>query len=195
MKSVKNSLRRYGLCIAILIFLFVAWGHVYAAEEGGGWRSIYDDVMLWVNFSILVFLFIKFAKDPIKNYLKEQQDELAKEIGGLEKQREDMIEKVAGAMNELEKGQAYLEEIKNRIVSNGEKKKNAIIEDARNQSRMMMEDAKRKIETQILMAKQNFRGELVDEAVALAMEKLPGIVNEDDNNKLIELYLATAAPK
>ena len=195
MKRFEDSLRNYGLRVAIMIFVFVLAGNVYAAEEGGNWRSTYDDVMLWINFLILVFLFIKFAKDPIKKYLKGQQDELAEEIGDLERQREDMLDKIKNATEEMEEGNVRLEGIRERIITDGEKRKQAIIEDAKEQSQLMMEDAKRKIEAQILTAKENFRGELIDQAVTLAMEKLPALVNKEDNEKLIEQYLATAATK
>ena len=195
MKIVKDALRRYGLYASMMIVFLVTGGTAFGAEESGNWRSTYDVVMLWVNFLILVFLFMKFAKDPIKNFLKGQQDELSKEIGGLEQRREDMIEKVKKAMDELEEGHVRLDEIRKRIVTDGEKRKQAIIENAKDQSRLMMEDAKRKIEAQILMAKQNFRGELIDEAVGLAMKKLPDIINEEDNEKLIEQYLATDVAK
>ena len=87
MKRFKDSLQRHGICVAIMILFFLSGGNAFGAEESGNWRSTYDVVMLWLNFLILVFLLIKFAKDPIKNFLKGQQDELSKEIGGLEQQR------------------------------------------------------------------------------------------------------------
>jgi len=191
----KASSLGHGVCLAFVMLLFVSGGNAVASEDGGDWRSTYDVVMLWVNFFILVFLFMKFVKNPLKNYLKGQQEEWSKEIGGLEQQRENMLEKVKKAMDELEEGQIHFDRIKNRIVKEGEKKKLAIIEDAKNQSRLMMDDARRKIDAQILAAKQSFTGELIDEAVGLAMEKLPGIINDNDNDKLIDQYLATTTVK
>ena len=61
-----------------------------AAAAGSGWRPIYDNVMLWVNFFIFVFLAVKFGKKPLLNFLQGQKDEVADQIHRLQKEKNAM---------------------------------------------------------------------------------------------------------
>jgi F-type H+-transporting ATPase subunit b len=180
----------------MMVFVFIMMGGTAVAQENGAsWRGTYDTVMMWINFFILVFLFIKFAKNPLKNYLKSQQNEVAEVINGLEEKRNNLIEELNTTHANLEKSRIRLDEIKNRIITQGEHKKQSIIENATEQSHLMIEDAKKKIEAQILMAKTGFREELIDAAVDLALKKIPGYITETDNENYVQAYLAAAGGK
>ena len=54
----------------------------------------------------------------------------------------------------------------------------------------MIEKAKKKIEQRILTEKEKIRSELVDSAINIAMEKLPGEMTDEDNKKFIDYYLS-----
>jgi F0F1-type ATP synthase membrane subunit b/b' len=95
----------------------------------------------------------------------------------------------------LEENVLRLEELKERIVQTGERRKLEIIEDARQESRMLMESAKQKIEGRIIQARNRLKAEMVDTAAEMALEKLPALVTEDDNQKLLEQFMAHAIAK
>ena len=57
----------------------------------------------------------------------------------------------------------------------------------------MMEMAKQKVAGRILQAKDEFKIRMVEEAIAIAEKKLPDMMTADDNQKLVENYLAAAA--
>jgi len=59
----------------------------------------------------------------------------------------------------------------------------------------MIDDAQRRVETQILTAKENFKADLVDEAVAIAMENIGGHITDGDNDRFLEQFLASATVK
>lgn len=165
---------------------------VFAAESGGGWRPIYDMVMIWVNFGILAFLLIKFLRVPLRDFFETKKDEVAAEIRQIETEKENAVTRVKEAREALVDHEERLERIKTRISEEGQRAKEKIIEDAHEQSRVMMEEAKRRIDNRIYQASQEFRGELIDAAVDIATHRLPGEVTEEDNQKFIQRYLEAA---
>ena len=95
----------------------------------------------------------------------------------------------------LDESQERFAELKERIVHQGEKKKQEIVKEAHNLSEVMIEDAKRKIEYQILQARNTIRAQMLDAAIDLAMERLPREITDEDNEKFIDQYIASAMPE
>jgi F-type H+-transporting ATPase subunit b len=179
MKFKKDHIGRASLIIlTALFFLSTGVVEVLAAEGDGGWRPTYDIIMKWVNFGILAFIFFKFARRPLKNFLSDKKNEISLQIE-----------------TELEENVLRLEELKERIVQTGEKRKLEIIEDARQESRMIIESAKQKMEGRIIQARNRLRAEMIDAATEIALDKLPGLVTEDDNQKLLEQFMTHAITK
>ncbi len=179
--------------ICVLVFLFCT--EAVAAEGKSNWRATYDIVMMWVNFLILVFLIVKFGKAPVKNFLNGQREELSGEISGLEGQRDEMVRQVKETIKKMEQSQVRFKEIRDKIISKGKARKQEIIEEAGFQSRIMLEDAQRRVENQILTAEKKFRADLVDEAMDLALKNIGQYITEEDNQKLLQQFLASAVPK
>ena len=165
---------------------------VFAAEEGGGWRPIYDVVMLWINFGILAFLLIKFLRVPIRDFFETKRDEVAAEIRQIETEKEKALARVEEAEAMLADHEQRLELVKTRILQEGQRVKEKIIEDAQEQSRVMMEEAKRRIDNRIYQAQQELRAELIDAAIDIATDRLPEEITEGDNQNYIKLYLEAA---
>ena len=85
MKGKHDQIGRAGLIIlTVLFFLLAGAVEVLAAEGGGGWRPTYDIIMKWVNFGILAFIFFKFARRPLKNFLSDKKNEISLQIKKLE---------------------------------------------------------------------------------------------------------------
>ena len=59
----------------------------------------------------------------------------------------------------------------------------------------MLEEAKLRVDYRIQQAKKMLKAELVDAAIDLAIEKLPKVITEEDNQKLIQQYIASAVSK
>ena len=190
MSSFAALVRKIWPLFIMAAMLLTANG-VLAAEEGAGeWRPIYDKVMMWVNFLILVGIIFKFGKAPIKEFLANRRFDVANEIEQLEKQRGELQTQTAETMKSIETSKGHFAEMATRIIESGEKAKLNIIEDAKSQSQIMLDEAKRKIEAQISSARQNFRSELIDASVNLAMENIKGHMTPDDDQRFIDTYLA-----
>jgi F-type H+-transporting ATPase subunit b len=166
-----------------------------AADSANDWRPMFDLVMRWVNFLILAFLLIKFSRLPIKSFLAGKKEEIALEIEALESDKDQMLLKIDISRKQIENSKERLSQLKKTIIAQGEKNKIKIIEDAERESKILLESAKQKIESRISDAREVFKLEMVDEAIALAMQKLPETITDQDNQKFINAYLESAATK
>ena len=181
---------------ATMIFGLLIFGDQAAASEAAPkWRATYDVVMLWVNFSILVALFLKFGKAPLKAFLQGKRADIKTEIDQLEKQRDELTAGVKEATQKLEESTRHFHEVSERIIQTGEKAKQSIITDAKKQSQMLLEDAKRKIESQVLKAEKDFKSELIDASVDLALENIGKHLTPDDNRRFVEYYFSSIPDK
>ena len=177
----------------IVLLLLGCWAQgVYAAEEGKPWRSTYDAVLLWVNFVIFVFILVKYARMPLKNFLHGKKAEIEKQIHKLEAEKNEAAAKVEQMIQSVERNKVLFAEMKQKIIAQGQQKKDDIIADSRAQSRLLLAEAKRKIDNQILQAKNQLKAELVDSAIDLAIERLPREITPQDNQKFIQKYLQDA---
>lgn len=175
---------------AVCISLLLPVREALAAEAGGDWRTTYDLVMRWVNFGILAFILIKFSREPLQDFLKGRKHELAIEINRVEEQKKEASAQLKQTERQLEESSVKLALVKQRMISQGAQIKERIIEDARQQSRNIMEESQRKISSQILKARQTFRSELVDAAIARALEKLPKVISDADKDQMVKDFLS-----
>lgn len=194
-----NSLKKTaGLCVyalACVAILHLTAFEVLAAENSGDWRPMFDLVMRWFNFLLLAFLLVKFSRAPIKKFLADKKQDIADEIDGLEAEKEEMLGQIASSKIQIENSQARLSELKKRIIAQGEKNRLQIIEEAEQESKMMLRGAKQKIDNRIVEARQVLKSELVDAAFDMAIQKLPEKITDEDNQKLIDVFVSRAASK
>ena len=176
--------------MGLMTITFLFWGHdALADDSSGNWRYTYDRVMICLNFTILAFLFIKFAKKPILNILQGQKEKIERQIKQIEDEKLIATDKVQENLRILDQNDAFLQQLKERIISQGKRKKNRIINDAKLESRLILEEAKLRIKHQIELAKEMLKSELVDRAVDMAFEKLPKVITDEDDQKVIQAYL------
>ncbi len=189
MKIVKNI-----RILCIFLFAGTTAFHLFetaalAAESGSSWRSNFDLIMMWLNFAILAIVLIKYAKNPIKGFFRDQKESIAKAISDIEAQKEANDIEIRKAQQLMQESSARFEEIRGKIIAEGERKKQAIIEGAQRESRLMIEHAEFWIERHIQQAKERLRSELIDESIEQALQRLPQVLTPEDNRKFISRYL------
>jgi len=184
-----------GYMVTPLIMLHLSSFEALAADSANDWRPMFDLVMRWVNFLILAFLLIKFSRLPIKSFLASKKEDIASEIEELESAKEQMLLKIDESRQQIENSKERLSKLKKSIIAQGEKNKIKLIEDAERESKILLESAKQKIESRISDAREVIKLELVDLAIALAIQKLPDTITDQDNQKFIDAYLESAATK
>lgn len=176
------------ILLPLLLLLLIPHG-VLAEDGAGDWRPTYDLALRWINFAILVFLILKYARKPLVNFFKEKSEDVKREIRAVEKEKEAILARVDEILAARDQSQEKLEKLKERVLAQGKAKKQRIIEGARMESKIMLESARRKIESQMAAAQDGIRAEMIDHAIEAALNKLPDIIDETDNQKLYDQYI------
>ena len=187
-----NKGKKRCICFIILLSLSLWCGEALAAEGSGGWRPTYDLVLRYINFLILAFLIIKYARKPLVNFFKEKSQDVKKEIQQIEIEKNEVQNQVKALLDAREKNKEKLEQLKDRILSQGKAKQKRIVDDAVQESRLLLENTHQKLENRILKAKNALRTELVDMAIDLATKKLPEEITDQDNQRFVDHYLQSA---
>jgi len=162
----------------------------WASETGGSLRPVYDTLLLWANFVILVFLLAKFGRDPIRRFFTSQKAEIAQSIERIEAEKKAIDGKMAGVKKRLEGNHLHLADVKSRIIQQGEKKRQQILADAQQQSSLMLEDAERRVERMISEAKESMKSELIEAAAGLVEERLPSLLTKEDQHRYVDQFLS-----
>lgn len=195
MNSLKKTAIVWFFLMTALMMLHLSSIEALAAESDQNWRPVFDLAMRWINFLILAFLLIKFSRIPIKSFLAGKKEEIASVIGELESDKERMLQKIDESRRQIDNSKERLSRLKETIIAQGEKNKTKIIEDAERESKILLESAKQKIESRIADARRVIKIEMIDEAIALAMQQLPDKITDQDNQRFIDAYLESAATK
>ncbi len=184
--------RAGALCVTILFAgLFMVALPAAAQAADPQWRPTYDVAMRWVNFIILVAVIVKYAREPIKDFLKLQKSDIVSEISELETEKARIISEISEVKKKGTENRARFQELKDRLIAQGETRKQEIVEQARQQSKIMLEETRRKMQNRIVQAKAGLKMELLDMAIDQAMMKLPDIITAGDNQQLLDDYMGS----
>jgi len=159
------------------------------ADASVNWRPIYDIVMRWLNFGILVVLFFKYARKPLTTFLNGKSRQIEEGIKRVEEEKAAIRTRIDELLNERKKGREHLHRIRDRVISQGELKKQKIIDDAKKESYLLLKNAKQKIEYEITSAREKLQMEMVDQAIDLAIQKLPQLMTDQDTQNSLKMYL------
>ena len=195
MKGIKKLGEICCFILAVVIGILLLGTEASAADNSGDWRPVFDLVMRWLNFGIIVFILVKYARTPIKDFLLSRREEVAREIEMVEEKKEEANKKIQDAARMLDESEVRFARVKERIIKEGETKKQKLIEDAQQESKILLESTMKKIESQLLGAKRAFKSELVDTAISLAMKRLPDEITTEDNQNFTNQFLAGTSTK
>jgi F-type H+-transporting ATPase subunit b len=195
MKGIKKLGEICCFILAVVIGILLLGTEASAADNSGDWRPVFDLVMRWLNFGIIVFILVKYARTPIKDFLLSRREEVAREIEMVEEKKEEADKKIQDAARMLDESEVRFARVKERIIKEGETKKQKLIEDAQQESKILLESTMKKIESQLLGAKRAFKSELVDTAISLAMKRLPDEITSEDNQNFTNQFLAGTSTK
>lgn len=185
-----NMIKQRLLPVLAALGTVLAAGTALAEEaaQATSWRPVYDDVMMVVNFCILVFILVRLGKTPLKNFLAAKRDEVAQELDRLEQEKAEALAQVEQTRRLIAEGDQHLGKIRERIIAEGENTKNRIIETARTESAFMLEAAKRRLTSQLAEAQATFRAELIDAAMEIVARRLPREVGPQDHQRQVERF-------
>jgi len=185
--------RRLGFVIAAVlaaVFLWLLPGEVLAAEEISEGRKIYDTIMRWVNFGILVFFFMKYGKPALMNFLSGERNRIQRDLHEIEKGLNLSKMRMQEESQKLEAIDASLEKVRGEIIQMGQREKERILEGARVNAEQMIEEAKKESGIKLEGAIQKLNDGLVEKAVTVAHEKLQEAFTDQDDETLIQGFMS-----
>lgn len=160
-----------------------------AAEALVFTRADYDLIMRWINFGILMALVIKYARAPVKNFLKDKQAEVARSIRQVEEEKRHFEMQIQESRTRLASGRERMKLVREKIIAEGHRCREELIAQAQHQSRYMLQSARLKIDARIRDNIRQFRMELIDMAYETASARLPGLLNGEDHERFISDWL------
>jgi F-type H+-transporting ATPase subunit b len=146
--------------------------------------------MEWVwrllNFGILVFILVKFAGKPLKDYFTQRKALIEKSIQEAQEAKALAAKALAEIEERLKLKDGEIEEIRASAVRSGEREKARLVEEGERLSMKILEQAKSNIEYEVKKAKDVIKAEAVDAAMQLAEEKIRSKITKEDQEKLLK---------
>ena len=176
------------------VFLSVAFGS--GGGEEGAQVPIWKDYM-WkiINFGILIFILIKFAKKPFQSLLKQRTEMIEKTL----KEARDAKELAQKALQEVEgrfkTKDKEIEEILSASKRAGEVERERILEESNRLKERIFEQVKVNMEYELKHAKEAIKAEAVELAMELAEKKIKEKLTKDEQERLFEESLTKIGGK
>ena len=177
------------LSLASLIFVLFFAFDAFASEEASGGRTWYHTIMLFVNFGIFAFLFFRYAKKPLMNFLRSEQESVEKQINELTDKKQDAQSQRDAETEQLEDIDRIIGELRSSILEMGKREKEKIIQQGKTLADKMIQDAEAYSENRIIAAQQELSVEMVDMALSMAKEKLLKNMTDEDNDHLVDQFI------
>jgi F-type H+-transporting ATPase subunit b len=148
--------------------------------------------LLWrtLNFAILAIVLAKLLSKPIANALKGRQQSIREEFEDLEDRKAEADKTYRDYEEKLASIDQEIDEIINNAIAQGEAEKERIIEDGKRAAQDMTRQAEMAIQHELAEAKLKLREDVANQAVVMAEELIKKNLQETDQVKLIEDYLA-----
>jgi F-type H+-transporting ATPase subunit b len=148
--------------------------------------------LLWrtLNFAILAIVLAKLLSKPIANALKGRQQSIREEFEDLEDRKAEADKVYQEYEEKLSSIKQEIDEIINNAIAQGEAEKERIIEDGKRTAQDMTRQAEMAIQHELAEAKLKLREDVANQAVVMAEELIKKNLQETDQVKLIEDYLA-----
>jgi len=187
----------------ILFFAVLATGAILFAATGGGHGAPAGPTfwgiptakwwdLLWrtLNFAVLAIVLAKLLSKPIANGLKGRRQSIREEFEDLEDRKAEADKVYQEYEEKLSSIEQEIDEIIKNAIAQGEAEKERIIEDGKRAAQDMKRQAEMAIQHELAEAKLKLREDVANQAVVLAEELIRKNLQEPDQVKLIEDYLA-----
>lgn len=184
-KFMRIFLKYLSCYIAALIIVYFI---VLNIAEAGAREKLWNDIMLFVNFGVLVFLFIRFAKNPLINFLKGQGDRISEQLKSVESDVLEARSRMEAESDRLKDLDENLVNITKSIIAAGAREKESIIKRAQDVADKMISDAKKEAEFKMLSAKKRFSEEMLEAAVKITADKISQSITGEDDDNLIDSF-------
>jgi F-type H+-transporting ATPase subunit b len=163
----------------------------HAAEGGGhgkGWVS--TDTYRLLHFIVLAGGLFFLLRKPVSQALGARVKGIEDQLSDLEAQKAEAEKKLAAYNQKFAELEKESEGIVAEYVRQGEEAKIRILKEAEAAADKLKVQAQKNIENEIQRAKVRLQAEILDKALSKAEALIKEKVNADDQEKLVDEYLA-----
>jgi len=148
--------------------------------------------LLWrtLNFAVLLIVLIKVLAKPLANGLHARQQSIKEEFADLEARKAEADKAYKTYEEKLATIDQEVSDIVQSAIAQGEAEKERIIEDANRAAADIKRQAEMAIQHELAAAKLRLREDVATQAAVMAEELIRKNLQEADQVKLIENYLA-----
>ncbi len=192
--------RRRGLVlltVLLAMLLVFSAGTVLAASGGGegdaeghgpGW--VKTDTYRVLHFIVLAGGLFFLLRKPLATALSARAKGIEEQLSDLESKKADAERQLAEYNQKFARLEQEAEEIKAEYVRQGEEAKTRILKEAEASAEKLKVQAQKTIESEFQNARDALRSEALDKALAKAEEIITSQISAEDQEKLVDEYLA-----
>ncbi|MCC7194193.1 MAG: F0F1 ATP synthase subunit B [Gemmatimonadaceae bacterium] len=186
-----QTLTRSAFFVALAPALALAQEH--GAEPKPGLLTSDGGLMFWslIVFIALFFILSKFAFGPITQAVRAREDALTQAIEDARKDREAAAKLLADHQARIEAARDEAQKVIVEGRATAEAMKASMLDDTHKQQQDLLDRARRDIDAERVVAIAELRREAVGLAIAAAGRVIEHNLDDAQNRKLVEQYLAT----
>lgn len=153
------------------------------AAHGGDWKE-----WLWkiINFGILVFILVKFAGKPLRDFLKQRTELIEKTMRDANAARQAAEQALAAIEDKLRLKDKEIEDILDRSRNSAKLEQELLISQGEQMKKRILEQARNSIDYELRLAKEALKAEAAEAAVGLAEKKIKERLTGEVQAALIE---------
>jgi F0F1-type ATP synthase membrane subunit b/b' len=168
-------------------------GEVHEEAHGGehgehGWDTT-ALVASFVNFAILIGVFVYLFKDKLNTFLRQRKAEVADALNEAAKLKAEAEAKHKEYTERMAKLDQELAQIKQDVIAAGLKERDRIMAEAEHKAARMRQEAQFLVEQQVKQLRSELAREAIDGAVAAAEALLLKTTTSYDQQRLAQDYL------
>ena len=184
----KSVLAKIILLVGVFWF-FAPDAEVLAAEELSPGRRLWDNILLFINFGILIFFFIKYARKPLIDYLRGAQKDVESGLKKVETQLSEATSLRDTELDKLRNIQEHIDEVRENILALGRFEKEKHIEEGKIAAENMIQHAKNYAHHRIQEARKVVADEMIDRAFSTVEKVLVKEFSPKDNENIVNQFL------
>ena len=184
--NFKSMMLKYFLYY--LVIIGVVFNIVIFIAEVGKLENLWNDVMLFVDFGVLVFFYVRFAKKPLEKFLKGKGNTISDQLQKIDADVKEARSRMEAEAENFKNIDANLSNITDSIIAAGAREKENVIERAKAVADKMIEDAKKEAAFKMEAAKKRFSEEMLEAAIKITTENIKRNITREDDEKLIAAF-------
>jgi len=185
---------RYGLLailfLGVALSPFVTITDAFGAEASSAGRKLWDNILLCVNFGILAFFFLKFARKPLMDYLRGVRTEVQDELDEVGAQFDKAKTLKDAEQEKLDKIGESIDKIRESILELGRREKERIIKEGKIAAEKIIEHAENYSRYRIDLARKTLADEMVDLAFSMVEETLKKGISKKENEDMVNQFVS-----